>query len=120
MIRRPPRSTRTDTPFPYTTLFRAAGAAAVGVFAARFAAGCGAGADRYGQGQRRIARRGAPALAGKWLISKKFWTVRVRNGRVASAAGACRSTHFQAWVVAFRSEERRVGDEWVSTCRTQG
>src|SRR3546814_6493401 len=32
MIRRPPRSTRTDTPFPYTTLFRArwrAAAAAV-------------------------------------------------------------------------------------------
>src|SRR3546814_1010033 len=79
----------------------AAGAADVGVFAARFAAGCGAGADRYGQGQRRIARRGAPALAGKWLIRKKFWTVRVRNGRVAAAAGACRSSHFQAW----RSEE---------------
>src|SRR3546814_2163466 len=28
MIRRPPRSTRTDTLFPYTTLFRARGAAA--------------------------------------------------------------------------------------------
>src|SRR3546814_14965701 len=27
MIRRPPRSTRTDTLFPYTTLFRASGAA---------------------------------------------------------------------------------------------
>src|SRR3546814_7455945 len=26
MIRRPPRSTRTDTPFPYTTLFRSPGA----------------------------------------------------------------------------------------------
>src|SRR3546814_13268963 len=25
MIRRPPRSTRTDTPFPYTTLFRSIG-----------------------------------------------------------------------------------------------
>src|SRR3546814_19964781 len=25
MIRRPPRSTRTDTPFPYTTLFRSEG-----------------------------------------------------------------------------------------------
>src|SRR3546814_12105321 len=24
MLRRPPRSTRTDTPFPYTTLFRSA------------------------------------------------------------------------------------------------
>src|SRR3546814_12172257 len=28
MIRRPPRSTRTDTLFPYTTLFRSAGAGA--------------------------------------------------------------------------------------------
>src|SRR3546814_16030164 len=27
MIRRPPRSTRTDTLFPYTTLFRSSGAA---------------------------------------------------------------------------------------------
>src|SRR3546814_5921177 len=30
MIRRPPRSTRTDTLFPYTTLFRSAGEAAAG------------------------------------------------------------------------------------------
>src|SRR3546814_8109264 len=30
MIRRPPRSTRTDTLFPYTTLFRSAGCAAAG------------------------------------------------------------------------------------------
>src|SRR3546814_3678582 len=31
MIRRPPRSTRTDTLFPYTTLFRSAQAGGVGV-----------------------------------------------------------------------------------------
>src|SRR3546814_19497960 len=30
MIRRPPRSTRTDTLFPYTTLFRSQGLSAVG------------------------------------------------------------------------------------------
>src|SRR3546814_16554815 len=36
MIRRPPIATRTDTLFPYTTLFRSAGADA------RFAAGTGA------------------------------------------------------------------------------
>src|SRR3546814_12220110 len=30
MIRRPPRSTRTDTLFPYTTLFRSPGQKAVG------------------------------------------------------------------------------------------
>src|SRR3546814_5330848 len=31
MIRRPPRSTRTDTPFPYTTLFRSDDLAAMAV-----------------------------------------------------------------------------------------
>src|SRR3546814_2311700 len=31
MIRRPPRSTRTDTLFPYTTLFRSCGESATGV-----------------------------------------------------------------------------------------
>src|SRR3546814_4979827 len=31
MIRRPPRSTRTDTLFPYTTLFRSHGVAAAGL-----------------------------------------------------------------------------------------
>src|SRR3546814_9030403 len=30
MIRRPPRSTRTDTPFPYTTLFRSTWASSPG------------------------------------------------------------------------------------------
>src|SRR3546814_8339789 len=32
MIRRPPRSTRTDTLFPYTTLFRSGGGTALAVF----------------------------------------------------------------------------------------
>src|SRR3546814_9586679 len=32
MIRRPPRSTRTDTLFPYTTLFRSPGADAEGLY----------------------------------------------------------------------------------------
>src|SRR3546814_2705176 len=40
MIRRPPRSTRTDTLFPYTTLFRSAALRAAGADAA---AGRGAG-----------------------------------------------------------------------------
>src|SRR3546814_14401048 len=35
MIRRPPRSTRTDTLFPYTTLFRSAQARAEGLGKAR-------------------------------------------------------------------------------------
>src|SRR3546814_1425733 len=35
MIRRPPRSTRTDTLFPYTTLFRSEGARSPGTDGAR-------------------------------------------------------------------------------------
>src|SRR3546814_10834466 len=47
MIRRPPRSTRTDTPFPYTTLFRSS--------RDRGAAGCVAfGRDRQEGGADRL------------------------------------------------------------------
>src|SRR3546814_11640778 len=44
MIRRPPRSTRTDTLFPYTTLFRSAAGAAVA-------------AERHDQGGRSPTER---------------------------------------------------------------
>src|SRR3546814_7894729 len=52
MIRRPPRSTRTDTLLPYTTLFRSAGLG--------LAAGHGlqrAGEDDGLAGNRRVGRR---------------------------------------------------------------
>src|SRR3546814_8732262 len=42
MIRRPPRSTRTDTLFPYTTLFRSDGAAPHHARSAAFPMGSGA------------------------------------------------------------------------------
>src|SRR3546814_361155 len=44
MIRRPPRSTRTDTLFPYTTLFRSAGSRATGL---AYGAGCARATDTY-------------------------------------------------------------------------
>src|SRR3546814_12207066 len=56
MIRRPPRSTRTDTLFPYTTLFRSLGLAGA-------AAGwlpCRAPADRDQPAVDRIGRRLQP------------------------------------------------------------
>src|SRR3546814_10849397 len=72
MIRRPPRSTRTDTLFPYTTLFRSRGPKArryVGrvVAAANLARGAGPGrkghggfsGHRYGRGAG-IGRRARP------------------------------------------------------------
>src|SRR3546814_5879364 len=49
MIRRPPRSTRTDTLFPYTTLFRSLS--------------CGGGRCRTHAGGERAAPRAAAAAA---------------------------------------------------------
>src|SRR3546814_2293364 len=57
MIRRPPRSTRTDTLFPYTTLFRSA----VGAGRARARS---AGDRRRGRLPRRIAGGGTGLPAG--------------------------------------------------------
>src|SRR3546814_1067893 len=45
MIRRPPRSTRTDTPFPYTTLFRSGGSGEHAPFPERLELGHGCQAD---------------------------------------------------------------------------
>src|SRR3546814_12739873 len=70
MIRRPPRSTRTDTLFPYTTLFRskrASGALDPGD------AGAGQGlARRTGQRSRRRSE-----------ADGSFWIGRVDEGRTA-------------------------------------
>src|SRR3546814_2139781 len=56
MLRRPPRSTRTDTLFPYTTLFRS-------VVAARGGTGCRATTGQYPYGRRA---GGAHSLAAAW------------------------------------------------------
>src|SRR3546814_9884443 len=56
MTRRPPRSTRTDTLFPYTTLFRSGG-------------------ERHRTGQQRRARAGRHlvSLAGRDFRAIKGW-----------------------------------------------
>src|SRR3546814_588329 len=58
MIRRPPRSTRTDTLFPYTTLFRSAKRAVIAQSAHLSRSG-------YRSGARRVGGSGSyPAIAG--------------------------------------------------------
>src|SRR3546814_16038557 len=94
MIRRPPRSTRTDTLFPYTTLFRS---------------------DRRAleRGQKNPAQRIAERQAEAAL--QRFGD----EGRLAPAVA--RDLDFQAvgLLQFLRSEERRVGKECVSTCRSR-
>src|SRR3546814_11886743 len=80
MIRRPPRSTRTDTLFPYTTLFRSAGA------------GGGAGGR---SGGRRLPR---PLLCGQARLPLSHREPACAAGararpRLVRAAGARRRRH---------------------------
>src|SRR3546814_14007277 len=99
MIRRPPRSTRTDTLFPYTTLFRSA---------------CGAGSrdgaavDAPGE----FDRRGVHIVAPREILAEQILAViGLRRQAPEVAAGALDHE---------RSEESRVGKECVSTCRSRG
>src|SRR3546814_20331991 len=106
MIRRPPRSTRTDTLFPYTTLVRS-GREQVAVRAQvrrdRVEVGVAIGDQR----ELPVAgQRGAQCLR---LHGKRGW-IGARQRQQQQA----RTGHFA------RSEERRVGTEWVSTCRSWG
>src|SRR3546814_15993866 len=104
MIRRPPRSTRTDTLFPYTTLFRS---------------------KRSGCSANPIELEGANVECGRRRLRKKE---RHEQGRAdvcgrafvaecSRKAAALRTLAWRERSTADRSEGRRVGNECVRTCR---
>src|SRR3546814_13529941 len=107
MIRRPPRSTRTDTLFPYTTLFRS-----LILTLERLDLGRQhleppvLPVDRFELVFRRlesVLRERHPLLLGEVAIHQ----ILGRDGDLADA------------ILTERSEERRVGKECVSTCRSR-
>src|SRR3546814_12832595 len=140
MIPRPPRSTRTDTLFPYTTLFRSL-------------PGVGANLQDHLQ-LRSIYKvtgiRSLNQIAGNWwgqaMMGLEYaWR---RGGPLSMApsqlgvfaksdpaqASANLEYHvqplsldkfgdplhrFPAFTASVRSEERRVGEEWVSPCSSR-
>src|SRR3546814_20213680 len=107
MIRRPPRSTRTDTLFPYTTLFRSR-----------------AFVSRTFRNAFRIAGMGsddsddAPPSQAEPPCADLNDHIQQRTGEQAQAI----SRRVEAFLDSHRirrSEERRVGKECVSTCRSR-
>src|SRR3546814_13912817 len=133
MIRRPPRSTRTDTLFPYTTLFRSLGAVQLGAevaevqrrIEAAVAAVLQEGAHRIAE-EAEIARRLPPvaldeeqALPGR---HKEFFGHRAIPRKVPERHRLRRSeTRRRSGPRGRRPrpEARRVGKECVSTCRSR-
>src|SRR3546814_11214097 len=118
MIRRPPRSTRTVTLFPYTTLFRSVVGAVVD-HQRRDGDGRRA-AKAVGQGvvvaplRQPAAQRAEPGQADRPVVHDR---------RVTQVAGAHLAVVGVDGAVArrgVRPAERRVGQECVSTCRSRG
>src|SRR3546814_14046734 len=109
MILRPPRSTRTDTLFPYTTLFRSArdDEPHRHVAASRQKSSSGVRITEPWYKYRKPERtQDEPNISGFYRFSKR-----------TSPAPNSLSPIFKASPLQSRSEERRVGKECVSTCR---
>src|SRR3546814_13908288 len=103
MIRRPPRSTLTDTLFPYTTLFRSHSPHSLADRGSRKA-------DALPHDQNRSVRT-MPA----WRQLAQIKTIRHHVLREQ----ADQQNSEQVQEEPCRSEERRVGKECVSTCRSR-
>src|SRR3546814_13810989 len=102
MIRRPPRSTRTDTLFPYTTLFRSA------AVRHRFAH-----VDHLQSPNRAVVRDKILQPTPDGGIGARFF------GQHQRLLAGGQADELRVEKIRRRSEERRVGKECVSTCRSR-
>src|SRR3546814_17862670 len=112
MIRRPPRSTRTDTLFPYTTLFRSFIAGVRYETAKQHVTPV----DLFGIGTGGVTSTRLnnsywlPAATVTWNFAEDM-QLRLNASKTIARP--------QFRDLAFRSEERRVGKACGSTCRSR-
>src|SRR3546814_11587181 len=119
MIRRPPRSTRTDTLFPYTTLFRSRGLS--GVLPHQSARDPARDQRRAGRVHAQAGRQGQGRTGGD-----REQDCDRCGSRTFPYPHACfRTAHLAVQAlraildVRERTEERRVGKEGISRCRSR-
>src|SRR3546814_15775351 len=125
MIRRPPRSTRTDTLFPYTTLFRSRGRPRIrrvrmgGMNDVRGSTRVTVGKE-MGVRMRRFAFVAMLMLAGVLILVAVLWTwsrlqplAPAQREAVALLQPSPEPAGRTAFASLWRSAERRVGKECV-------
>src|SRR3546814_11995538 len=126
MIRRPPRSTRTDTLFPYTTLFRS-----VPIFGNIGEVGVTDDDQQIKIGLIAVLRIIDPVAAtitaeqddllDLAVLLPRLRRARGRNGKfVHQNPRSARPFFLLRRGQMVRSEERRVGKECVITCNSRG
>src|SRR3546814_12703872 len=107
MIRRPPRSTRTDTLFPYTTLFRSIVRVVI------------AEGPRFPKLARTFYLAGPQVMTA--MVAEQLANAAASGEVDLGEIG--RETAANLFINLVRgeprSEERRVGKECVSTCRSR-
>src|SRR3546814_19412328 len=114
-MRRPtPRSTRTDTLFPYTTLFRAVLDVEGGFSWQRVVDACASLSLFATQRIIEVRMATSPDDEGRKTLQALAAQLQ-RDTLLIVVCGALDKRQREA-----RSEERRVGKEWVSTCRYRG
>src|SRR3546814_13538653 len=113
MIRRPPRATRTDTLFPYTTLFRSPAFAPILLDIAQ-----SPGVAIAAQHRAHLIERGK-AFLGKERRPGRSQPRPDHQSRVDQILIGDLVDTERRRVAGGRSEERRVGKEWVRTGRSR-
>src|SRR3546814_15994376 len=113
MIRRPPRSTRTDTLFPVTTLFRSGPMIVKGYWNKAQAT-----AETVVDGWVRTGDLARLDAEGFLYIVDRAKDMVLRGGENIYSSEV-ENALYEHPAVTDRSEERRVGKECVSTCRSR-
>src|SRR3546814_17705285 len=112
MIRRPPRSTRTDTLFPYTTLFRSVLDEGRALIVALNKWDVAEDPSALFNGVRAALEDGLSQIKGVPLLS-------ISGATGKGIETLVRVAFEQRDIWTRRSEERRVGKECVSTSRSR-
>src|SRR3546814_12329956 len=118
MIRRPPRSTLTDTLFPYTTLFRRRTGAVGGGQLLRPSARSGRGGEGLRLDAAPLCRARHARRRDRGALGRGVEGGGQGRDRLHLSGGQPRVQ--QRHLGRARSEERRGGKECVRTCKTWG
>src|SRR3546814_4947437 len=113
MIRRPPRSTRTDTLFPYTTLFRSSGGCAARVRSCGHPLGVlqlprrrvGCDGLRAGRGQ------GRPALLGRSRCGEARADPAIRSEEHTSELQSLMRISYAVFCLKKKSKKKKQGEK---------